>query len=365
MPSQSTNEDYWGTYNNHQKIKHRLVKHYLDGWLPKLTLGGFEKVIYFDTHAGRGRHNSGEYGSPIVALTSMLNHSFLPRILRNSEVNLLFIEQDAENCVHLENELASHVLPSGMGVNILNGDAFNTLSTIVDSIGKKAFAPSFVFVDPFSFEIAGEVLQRLMRHPGVELFVNVIWRHLQLAIGHAVQGKQVWIEKLDKIFAGREWLSIVAASGTEAKLASCVEAFRKMTNARWATYMQMLGNNQSPVMALVHLTKHHQGRDLMKECMWKVCPTGDYCASRTDNGQTTFRFSQSPDLDSVEAWVVNQLSGGPARWSKLEEAIRDELWLCKHLNTVVRRMNRAGTIVGSRYDGKFARTNDPFLTLVR
>ena len=52
--------EYWDRYGNPQRVKHDLIRHYLNGWLPKLILGGARRVVYFDTHAGRGRHRSTE-----------------------------------------------------------------------------------------------------------------------------------------------------------------------------------------------------------------------------------------------------------------------------------------------------------------
>ena len=46
------NPRYWDNYGNLQRVKHALVKRYLDGWYPKL--GSWSgKVLYVDTHAGR------------------------------------------------------------------------------------------------------------------------------------------------------------------------------------------------------------------------------------------------------------------------------------------------------------------------
>jgi len=54
---------YWDEYSNLQKVKHDLIREYLNGWFPKLGLWS-GRIVYFDTHAGRGRHMSGQEGSP-------------------------------------------------------------------------------------------------------------------------------------------------------------------------------------------------------------------------------------------------------------------------------------------------------------
>lgn len=75
------NPAYWAEYSNLQKTKHDLIRCYLGGWFAKLgSWAG--RVLYFDTHAGRGKHLSGELGSPLVALTTLLKHTARERLLQ-------------------------------------------------------------------------------------------------------------------------------------------------------------------------------------------------------------------------------------------------------------------------------------------
>ena len=129
-----TNEDpspaYWLEYGPFQHVKHSLIRHYLDGWFPKLGTWS-ERVLYIDTHAGRGRHSSGEIGSPLVALNTLLRHSFRDRLLAKSEVRFFFIEQDSENLARLRSELEGTVIPSRVHVETSEGDAYHVLSRAV------------------------------------------------------------------------------------------------------------------------------------------------------------------------------------------------------------------------------------------
>ena len=43
-------------------------------------------------------------------------------------------------------------------------------------------APAFIFVDPYGFKLPATLLQKLLSYPRVELFVNVIWRELDMAM---------------------------------------------------------------------------------------------------------------------------------------------------------------------------------------
>ena len=48
------NPAYWEQYGPFQHVKHELIRCYLNGWYPKLGTWA-RRVLYVDTHAGRGR----------------------------------------------------------------------------------------------------------------------------------------------------------------------------------------------------------------------------------------------------------------------------------------------------------------------
>ncbi len=176
--------EYWQQYGHFQHIKHRLIKHYLDGWFPKLgTWAG--RVLYVDTHAGRGRHSSGQAGSPLVALNTLLSHHYRDELLKRSEVIFLFIERDPANLASLQRELSGiGDFPPGVLVKMSAGNAYEVLESIVKDFHKsgQSMAPAFIFVDPYGFKVPGALLSQLMASGRVELFINVIWRELDMAI---------------------------------------------------------------------------------------------------------------------------------------------------------------------------------------
>jgi three-Cys-motif partner protein len=72
--TEDAHPEYWGDYTNLQYVKHKLIREYLNGWFPKLGLWS-ERINYFDTHAGRGKYRTGEAGSPVVAIDTLLRHN--------------------------------------------------------------------------------------------------------------------------------------------------------------------------------------------------------------------------------------------------------------------------------------------------
>ena len=69
------NPAYWEQYGPFQHVKHELIRCYLNGWYPKLGTWA-RRVLYVDTHAGRGRYESGDPGLPVIALQTLLRHSY-------------------------------------------------------------------------------------------------------------------------------------------------------------------------------------------------------------------------------------------------------------------------------------------------
>ncbi len=136
---------YWQEYGPFQHAKHALVRRYLEGWLPKLgTWAG--RVLYVDTHAGRGRHSSGESGSPLVALDTLLSHTYRDELLQKSEVRFFFIERDPANLEHLRTELRRrNACPPGVHVDTRVGNAYEILSDAVDRLRENGerIAPAY------------------------------------------------------------------------------------------------------------------------------------------------------------------------------------------------------------------------------
>lgn len=123
----------------------------------------------------------------------------------------------------------------------------------------------------------------------------------------------------------------------------------------------MLGDNGKTRYVLLHLTNHDDGRDLMKDCMWKVAPDGGYLARKSvDTGQLLL-ISSEPDLEPLTEWTLQRLKKGPRRWQDLHKDIRPELWRETHLNDVVRELRRSKKIAATDFEGKFSAKANPLL----
>ena len=356
--------DYWHGYGRFQQVKHELIRRYLGGWFPKLgTWSG--RVIYVDTHAGRGRHQSGERGSPLVALQTLLGHHYLDKLLRKSEFRFTFIERDQNNLKLLKDELREiGGLPRRVHVETAEGDAFGELSALVERLRNthQEMAPAFIFVDPYGFKVPAKLLAGLMAAGRVELFVNVIWRELDMAIAQQREPGSGTAHTLDEIFGGDGWRTITADTMSQ-RAEQATDLLARVIGARWSTHVHMTSGGTTTRYLLLHLTNHDQGRDLMKECMWKVAPDGGFKVRRSDDPRQSLLIEPQPDLTPLREWLLNKLHEGPRRWSELEAAIRGELWLSTHLKKLIRDLRGQTTIVADGYSGRFSFQANPRLRL--
>lgn len=332
--------EYWREYGPFQHAKHRLIKHYLDGWFPKLgTWAG--RVLYIDTHAGRGRYASGELGSPLVALNTLLRHSYREKLLETSEVRFFFIERDPDNLSSLNAELnGSGEMPPRIHVDTSADDAYDVLSSIVEGLREsgRSMAPAFIFVDPYGFKVPGKLLAQLMGvGQRVELFVNVIWRELDMAIRQRNPMGHGMATVLDDIFTGDRWRAIDGETPDE-RIGQAMHLLSNVIGAKWHTHLRMTTGGLATRYLLLHLTNHDAGRDLMKECMWRAAPGGDFEIRQCDNPRQPLLITPEPDLAPLREWVLERLRKKTYRIGKLRQELRSEPWLAKHLNEVIRAM---------------------------
>ena len=200
------NPGYWEDYDNLQRVKHELLKRYLGGWFP--ILGSWSpRVIYIDCNAGRGKHDTGQAGSPLIALETLLKHPYRAQILKRSEVRFFFIEADKQNKEILENNLSTYELPTNVNVFVECGPFEKILQGLVDDLNKRkaTLPPAFVFVDPYGFKLPGRLLSQLKAFEKCELFVTFMWRWIDMAIHHPAQK-----ENMDALFGTTDWHNLLA-----------------------------------------------------------------------------------------------------------------------------------------------------------
>jgi three-Cys-motif partner protein len=87
---------------DHTKAKHRILRGYLDAWLPIMSTHN-GRLVYIDGFAGPGVYAGGEPGSPIIALNAFLEHTHRHRI--TAELVYAFIEENENRVNQLKKEV--------------------------------------------------------------------------------------------------------------------------------------------------------------------------------------------------------------------------------------------------------------------
>lgn len=351
---------YWNEYTNFQHIKHKIIREYLNGWFPKL--GNWAgRIVYLDTHAGRGKYKTGDEGSPVVALKTFLEHKARDTILQKCQLVLYFLESDPSEAKLLQEALDPYEkCHPKIALHVLNVDAFDQLTALADELERSGrnMAPFFMFVDPYGFRLPYTLLKRFKSHPRSELLINVMWRELDMAIRNTLFEKT-----LDEMMGSHEWVLIRKITEEDNRAEEMVQFLRKQLGSQWATYIRMSDSNRIRYF-LLHLTDHDEGRDLMKLVFWKCSPDSGFSVSKSDNPKQQFLIMPEPDLRPLELWLKDLLSKNSYTWIQLTDKLRDEVWMNKHLWERIKLLLGNGQIKAINYTGRLSQKANPTFALV-
>ncbi len=347
--------EYWQEYTNLQHVKHALLRRYLGGWFP-ILIRWRGRVVYLDCHAGRGLHAGGQKGSPLVALETLIKHHHLPNILHNAEVRFLFIEADQQNKAELEAHLKENPLPEKIKVEVVCENYEKVIQDIIDHLRSNnlAMAPAFVFVDPYGFSLSMNLLAQLKAFERCELFVNFMWRYVDMAIANRTQEAN-----MERLFGTPEWRNLRDIEDPQERCEAAIQLFQRGLGARYITWIKMLGENRAIKYVLIHATHHPKGRELMKEAIWSVAPEGEFAARVADNPQQEFLIQPEPDLTPLADWLRHKYRGYAVKYQEIENELIATIYRPKHLHDVIRMLRDHGEIECKEYSGRFSFKQNP------
>ncbi len=351
-----TDERYWAEYTGLQEAKHQLLRRYLAGWFPILA-SAHGRVIYVDCHAGRGIHETGQQGSPILVLQELCNHQLRDQILRSTEVQFIFFENDPINYKHLCTEIASlGESPSNIKVEIVQDDYEKSLRELVDDMNRRnqSLAPSFAFVDPFGFTLSMGLLNDLLAFPSCELLINFMYRYVDMAIHHPAQASN-----MDSLFGCQDWRELASIGNPRERERETIALFSHQLKAEFVTHMNMIGDNSVLKYVLLHASNHPRGRELMKESMWTVVPDGSFTAFERDAPDQLVLIEPEPSLEPLKDLLWRNFVGQQVYMEEIYNWLLRELYLKKHVHQVLREYRNQGFVDFSGYEGTFAFSKNP------
>ncbi|MHA1450953.1 MAG: three-Cys-motif partner protein TcmP [Candidatus Hodarchaeales archaeon] len=354
----TTDERYWANYDGLQLAKHAILKRYLGGWFPKLTSAN-NRVLYIDCHAGRGRHTTGQEGSPIIALEGLLKHKSIDKILERANINFVFFERNNNNYQILLREIqACGKIPQRIKVMPYCTDYEPTLCHICEELRKqdKSLAPCFAFLDPYGFDLSMDLMNVLLEFPQSELFVSFMFRWVDMAIQSRTQD-----DNMNRLFGCDDWEKARGIADYKTREQAILQIFSNQLEAKYITHMHMLSSSNTTKYVLIHASNHPSGRDLMKQAMWSVCLEGSFAASERDNPNQLVLLNAEPDLQPLKNKIMEQFKGKSLRINDIYQWLNGEIYLPKHLHKVLREYDDQDILTFSEYGDRFAFGHNPLV----
>jgi len=326
-----SSEDYFNEYGPIQVHKHALIKRYLDAWFPKIA--SFGKVVYMETHAGRGIHKGGQPGSPIVAIQALLEHPQSESILRKCQVHFYLMELREEYAQSLEKEIRELAPHNDIKISVARCDFAQKLEEELRlcEMSGKAMPPSFVFMDPFNYKIPMKLVKGVLKHRSCEVIMNFMARNIAMAARD--DSKKLL---LDDLFGSDVWMQAKGVSDFDKQMESLVEIYKQAVGAKWTTKLRLTGQTD---YTLMHFTNHDEGRVTMKTTIWAL--TGKYGKAGSeqllvdDHPDQAILVSQEPNLNPLEQRLRNDFLGKSFSYGELEKWLLSVNFLAKHLHNVL------------------------------
>ena len=301
-------------YPPHTKAKHQMLGKYLDAWYP-IMASSAGRMVFLDGFAGRGRYMDGSEGSPLIALSRLLDHRFWPR-MSSREFVFLFVERDKLNADSLQAEIdafkaARQPWPANVRVQVVHGTFDQAATGILEHLRaqKANLAPTFAFVDPFGYSgLPMALLGELLAYPKTELFVNFMVGHVQRFIerdGQQRVMRELFGADVDEVLGAWDPADI----GRVEHLRKVYE--RQLKEVVGFDHVQSFGLvNETGNMGyyLLHGTRHREGVKKMKAAMWSVDPGGGYRFSDRTAGINVL-FQAEPDLRALRVTMLEKFQG--------------------------------------------------------
>ena len=294
----------------HTRGKHEVLRRYLEAWLAILgsTSG---RIVFIDGFAGPGEYETGEHGSPLIALDAFRQH----RAKFRAEVKFVFIEKRPDRAAHLETLIAAlkPSLPPRCEVQVLRGAFDATMGSVLDMLDaqRKTLAPAFVMVDPFGVsDTPMAVLHRILQNQKAELYVSFMYEAI-----NRFKTTPEFERHLEGLFGTADWRKGLDKTGQEQKdfFYGLYESQLRKAGAKHVLHFDLYEGNRL-VYAVFFATQHWLGSDRMKEAIWKVTP-GDFEFHGTRSTQLTLGLATT-DYRPLQTGLQTRFRG--KGWTTIE-----------------------------------------------
>lgn len=320
----------------HTQAKHEILRRYLGAWFPILGRHN-ERVVYLDGFSGPGRYKDGESGSPIIALREALKHSDR---LKNNNLTFLFMDERPDRITHLESELAGLRPPKNFVIRTATGRFDVELEKWLDELEEKRLqiAPTFAFIDPFGFKgLPFELVQRLLRKPKTEVFINVMLNSINRFLEHPDSQTRQHIVDL---FGTPKALDI--AQNSSNRIVDLRLLYQKQLQkcAEFVRYFEMKNEQNRSIYDLFFATNNPLGHIKMKEAFWKVDTSSGFKFSDATNPHQLVLFEMD-ETDKLAKELHNHFAPQKVSGEEIRKFTEDKTsFLNKHKTEALKLLEK-------------------------
>lgn len=319
--------------------KHRILKHYLDAWLP--IMGRQSDEIYFiDGFAGPGLYAGGQLGSPLVALNAFASHKNFPAQTRAS---FIFIEEKESRAGKLERilEARQDQFPPNCRWRVLHGVFDERIFEILQQLGMQSGhqPPVFAMIDPFGVsDTPMTAIAEILRNPRAEVYISLMYEAL-----NRFKTTPAFSAHLDSLFGSSTWREGLDIEDREQRRDFYFSLYGRQLKAAGARHVLKfdLYDKGRLVYAVFFGTHHSLGADRMKQAMWRVAPWGDFKFVGDRSGQLLLGID--PDFEPLcNALLARFSSQEWVSYSTLEEFVQSDAtdYHSGHIKRALRKLEQ-------------------------
>lgn len=311
----------------HTRVKHQILRSYLDAWFP--ILGGpralSKRLLFIDGFAGPGVYRDGEPGSPIVALNAIANTAI---DLSGCNFVFLFVEENADRVASLNAEIErfweSHDVMPNVRTYVEHGTFADVATEILGRLEAEGarLAPTLAMVDPFGFKgVPMSLISEFLRFPRCEILFNFM---LDSVNRHAQNPKVR--EHMQALFGCDDFMAAPPGGDTD-RQPYLVDLYgRQLRQSAEFDHVSRfeLVNERGRNNVLFHGTRHLKGLEVMRRISWGVDPVlGRRFDARDDPSAGTL-FGGEPDLEQLRTKVAMEFAGRTVSPTQIFEFVLKE-----------------------------------------
>lgn len=315
----------------HTRAKHQLLCSYLNAWFPILARSQTSgRVVFIDGFAGPGVYDGGEPGSPLVALNTLVSHSYFKN-LSSTEFVFRFIEADEDRHLSLQNAVQRYwqdragEKPANIHVDCIRGE-FATVASDGTRLNSNG-APTLAFIDPFGWSgVPMSVVRDLMAFDRCEVIFNFMHEQVNRFVHDSRPNIANHFTELFGTTNEEHRRAAELARQPRKKFLRDLYArqLQEVCGFNFVRPFEMVDPKRNrTVYYLMYGTRHPKGLEVMKEPMWEVDPIGGARFSGYAGDQPVL-FEPEPNLQPLREALLHEFASKTVSIKEIERFVIEQ-----------------------------------------